>query len=90
MGPLWCNHPFPTANSGSPEHLVNSTPVINFSSFSLQAIKVNGKKQQYAQDKLISLLQCVQVNTEKVTAPDKGKGRQLKFSQSNKHHLMHS
>ena len=69
MGPLRCNHPFPTATAGSPEHFVNSIPVINLSAFTLQAIKVNGKKQQYAQDKLISLYQCLQVNTEKVTAP---------------------
>lgn len=90
MGPLRYNHPFPTANGGSPEHFVNSTPVINISAFTLQAIKVDGKKQQYVQDKLISSLLCLQVNTEKVTASDKGKGRPLKFSQSNKLHLMHS
>lgn len=65
MCPLCCNHPFPKANSGYPEHFVNSTPVVNRSAVTQQAVKVNDKKQQYAQEKLISYLQCLQVNTEK-------------------------
>lgn len=33
----------------------------------LQPIKVNGKKQQYAQDKVISPLQCLEVNSENLS-----------------------
>lgn len=58
-----------TANSGYPDHLVNSASVISLVFFTLQAIKVNGKKQQYAQEKSLAIASVVSANTEKVTAP---------------------
>lgn len=44
MCPLPRYHPFRTVNGGHREHLVNSTPVINLSAFTLRPVKVNDKK----------------------------------------------
>lgn len=64
--PVHCKHPFPQDNSGYP---VISTLVVNLFALSQKPIKVNGKKQQYAQGKLISLVQGLSVNTKNVTGP---------------------